>query len=152
MSDRPTFPRILHGVDLVAIGEMRRAMTRTETFEARVFTEGEREYCHRHADPHIHFAGRFAAKEAALKALGVGLSGVGLHTGLHDVEVISGKGPPLLRLGGKAAQIAADLGIGTMSLSITHTKENAVASVVMLASPDPMGEAPGTSEDTDEGN
>jgi len=135
VSEAPALPRVLHGVDLVSVPELQAAMERTETFEARVFTENERAYCRRHANPYVHFGGRFAAKEAALKALGVGLAGIGLHTGLHDVEVLLGEGPPRLRLSGKAAAIAADLGVGSTSLSITHTRDNAVASVVMLAAP-----------------
>lgn len=126
-------PSIRHGVDLVSVERFREALERTEGFEARVFTERERAYCRRQADPTIHFAARFAAKEALLKALETGLAGVGLHTGLHEVEVVNdGGGVPRLVLTGRAAQLASDLGAGAPSLSITHTKESAVASVVLL--------------------
>ncbi len=136
-----SFPSVRHGVDLVSVPRFREALERTGGFEARVFTEQERAYCRRQADPAIHFAARFAAKEALLKALGVGLAGVGLHTGLHEVEVVSDGGAPRLVLTGRAATIAAALGAGEPALSITHTKENAVASVVLLVSP--AGEAGG---------
>ena len=130
------FPSIRHGVDLVSVARFREALERTEGFEERVFTELERAYCRRQADPTIHFAARFAAKEALLKALGTGLAGVGLHTGLHEVEVVhDGAGAPRLVLTGRAAKKAAALGAGEPSLSITHTKENAVASVVLLVPP-----------------
>lgn len=130
------FPSIRHGVDLVSVARFREALERTEGFEERVFTELERAYCRRQADPTIHFAARFAAKEALLKALGTGLAGVGLHTGLHEVEVVHDVGgAPRLVLTGRAAKKAAALGAGEPSLSITHTKENAVASVVLLVPP-----------------
>lgn len=130
------FPTIRHGVDLVAVARFREALERTEGFEERVFTETERTYCRRQADPAIHFAARFAAKEALLKALGTGLAGIGLHTGLHEVEVVHDpRGMPCLVLTGRAAKIAAELGASEPSLSMTHTKDNAVASVVLLAPP-----------------
>jgi len=130
------FPGIRHGVDLVSVERFREALERTEGFEERVFTERERAYCRRQAHPAIHFAARFAAKEALLKALGTGLAGIGLHTGLHEVEVVKESGgAPRLVLTGRAAKTAATLGAGEPSLSITHTNENAVASVVLLVPP-----------------
>jgi holo-[acyl-carrier protein] synthase len=130
------FPILRHGVDLVSVERFREALERTEGFEARVFTERERAYCRKQADPTIHFAARFAAKEALLKALGTGLAGIGLHTGLHEVEVVRDEsGAPRLVLTGRAAKIAAELGAGEPALSLTHTKENAVASVVLLVPP-----------------
>lgn len=135
-------PSIRHGVDLVSVARFREALDRTEGFEERVFTEDERAYCRRMADPAIHFAARFAAKEALLKALGTGLAGIGLHTGLHEVEVVrDGSGAPQLVLTGRAAKIAADLGAGRPALSITHTNEQAVASVVLLVPANREGSA-----------
>ena len=131
-----SLPGIRHGVDLVSVARFREALERTAGFEKRVFTEIERAYCRRQADPAIHFAARVAAKEALLKALGTGLAGIGLHTGLHEVEVVHGNGgAPRLVLTGRAAKTAAELGAGEPSLSITHTKEYAVASVVLLVPP-----------------
>ena len=73
MTDAPAPLR--HGVDLVHVPRLRAAMEGQTRFEEEVFTEGERAYCRRRADPWPHFAARFAAKEAVLKALGRGQSG-----------------------------------------------------------------------------
>jgi holo-[acyl-carrier protein] synthase len=104
---------------------MARALLR-ERFAARVFTEAERAYCQERGEPVQHFAARFAAKEAALKALGVprGLS-------WHELEVVAGNdGAPRLVLRGVAATAAAARGIVTLHLSLTHTTDAAAAVVV----------------------
>lgn len=124
---------IRHGVDLVEVGRLGDVMTRTPTFEERVFTKGERDYCRSQARPLVHFAGRFAAKEAALKALGLGLGAIGIARALQDIEVERRGTEPLLRLHGKPAAVAGELGVFDMALSITHTDDLAMASVVMLA-------------------
>ncbi len=77
-----------HGIDLVDIAQLRDVMARHEAFEARVFTEDERDYCHRYPDPLPHFAARFAAKEAALKALGIGITPTGVDSALREIEVV----------------------------------------------------------------
>lgn len=125
--------RIRHGIDLVEVKRLEDVMTRTPTFEARVFTEGEREYCRSQARPLVHFAGRFAAKEAGLKALGLGLGAIGVVKALLDIEVVRRGTQPVLRLHGKPASVAAEMGVFDTSISITHTDELAMASVVMLA-------------------
>lgn len=134
MSPSP-LPSVRHGVDLVEVERFRELMARNDAFEARVFTEAERAYCRGQADPVLHFAARFAAKEALLKALGIGLAGAGMHAGLRDVEVVSEGGPPRLVLRGRPAEAARALGIGEPSLSITHTRDHACASVVALQAP-----------------
>lgn len=95
----------------------------------RIFTDGEVAYCTRRRVPAIHFAGRFAAKEAAMKALGTG------HTqGVlwRDVEVIRRGGPPQLQLHGGAARRFHAIGGRSSLLTITHSDELAIAQVLIL--------------------
>ncbi len=117
------------GVDVVEIGRLRRVMERqAERFANRVFTPAEQEYCRQHRDPAPSFAARFAAKEAAFKALGTGWAkGV---TWL-DVEVCRVKNEaPVLLLSGEAQRRAAIAGIRTMHLSLSHSDAVAIAMVV----------------------
>lgn len=129
----PVSPRIRHGIDLVEVERLGDIMTRTPTFEDRVFTPAERDYCRSQARPLLHFAGRFAAKEAALKALGLGLGAIGVAQALQDLEVLREGTAPKLRFHGKPAAVAEELGVFDVSLSITHTDAFAIASVTMLA-------------------
>lgn len=96
----------------------------------RIFTEGEIAYCERRRNPAIHFAGRFAAKEAAMKALGTGHTPEVLWRG---VEVVRHGGPPQLRFHGGAARRFAALGADSSVLSITHSDALALAQVMLLA-------------------
>ena len=100
-----------------------------ERFLRRVFTEGEVAYCTRRKVPAIHFAGRFAAKEAAMKALGTGHSQGVLW---RDVEVIRRGGPPQLQLHGGAARRLAAIGGRSSLLTITHSDSLAMAQVLIL--------------------
>jgi holo-[acyl-carrier protein] synthase len=100
-----------------------------ERFVRRIFTDGEVAYCVRRKVPAIHFAGRFAAKEAAMKALGTGHS----HGVLwRDVEVVRHGGPPQLRLHGGAARHFASIGGVSTLLTITHSDTLALAQVIIL--------------------
>jgi len=100
-----------------------------ERFLRRIFTEGEIAYCTRRKVPAIHFAGRFAAKEAAMKALGTGHS----HGVLwRDVEVIRRGGPPQLQLHGGAARRLDSMGGVSTLLTITHSDALALAEVIVL--------------------
>jgi holo-[acyl-carrier protein] synthase len=100
-----------------------------ERFTHRIFTEGEVAYCMRRRVPATHFAGRFAAKEAAMKALGTGHS----HGVLwRDVEVVRHGGPPQLRLHGGAARRFAAMGGRTSLVTITHSDTLALAEVLIL--------------------
>jgi holo-[acyl-carrier protein] synthase len=116
------------GIDLTPIDRIARLLERyPERFERKLFTDGERRYCRARARAADHFAARFAAKEAALKALGVpdGLS-------WHELEVVSQEGEaPRLQLGGEAARAAARLGVGRVHLSLTHAGGQAAAVVVV---------------------
>lgn len=112
------------GLDLIEIARLERALGRRPGLGERVFHPAELEFAASHRRPGRHLAARFAAKEAALKALGIG----GL--GLRDIEVTGGGGePPRLRLYGRAAAEAARLGV-ELEVSLTHSRELAAAVVV----------------------
>ena len=100
-----------------------------ERFLRRIFTEGEIAYAMRRRVPAIHFAGRFAAKEAGMKALGTGHSQGGLW---RDVEVVRRGGPPQLQLHGGAARRLAAIGGRSTLLTITHSDKLAIAQVLIL--------------------
>ena len=100
-----------------------------ERFLGRIFTAGEIAYCTRRKVPSIHFAGRFAAKEAAMKALGTGHSRGVLW---RDVEVVRHGGPPQLQLHGGAARHFASMGGVSTLLTITHSDALAIAQVIIL--------------------
>lgn len=99
-----------------------------ERFLRRVFTDGEIAYCTRRRNPAPHLAGRFAAKEAAMKALGTGHSRGVLW---KDIEVFRQGGPPQLRLHGGAARRAEHMGVLRSLLTITHSEALAMAQVIL---------------------
>ena len=100
-----------------------------DRFLRRVFTEREIAYCTRRRDPVPHLAGRFAAKEAAMKALGTGHSRGVLW---KDIEVVRLSGPPQLRLHGGAAARADRMRVRSSLLTITHSDALAMAQVLLL--------------------
>ena len=100
-----------------------------QRFIERIFTEGEIAYCTRRRHPAIHFAGRFASKEAAMKALGTGHSQGVLW---RDIEVVRRGGPPQLRLHGGAARRFEAMGGRSSLLTITHSDALAMAQVLIL--------------------
>ncbi len=100
-----------------------------DRFLQRIFTPGEIEYCRRRRVPAIHFAGRFAAKEAAMKALGTGHSRGVLW---RDVEVVRRGGPPQLALHGGAGRRLVAIGGRRTLLTITHSDELALAEVMIV--------------------
>jgi holo-[acyl-carrier protein] synthase len=115
------------GVDLVEVDRIRRTLARTPALVERLFTDAERAYCERRRDPTERFAARFAAKEAVMKALGVGLGAVGWH----EVEVVRAEsGRPSLALSGRAADLAAELGVVRWHLTMSHTSRVAEAIAV----------------------
>lgn len=129
-------PRISGGIDLVLVSRLREVMERHPRFEEEVFTEGERAYCRRRVDPWPHFAARFAAKEATLKALRRGLFGGGVDRALREVEVVRGEGAPELALHGAIAKLAASRGVRSPSVSLTHDGDSALAQVVWMEGTD----------------
>ncbi|HYN86648.1 MAG TPA: holo-ACP synthase [Pyrinomonadaceae bacterium] len=118
------------GIDIIEVARVRQAVERTPRFRARVFTERERAYCDaRGAASAQHYAARFAAKEAAFKALGTGW---GEGVGWHEAEVVrSEAGEPAILLTGRALEIFRARGATHAHLSISHTNEHAVAQVVL---------------------
>lgn len=117
------------GVDIVEIDRMKAAIARQPRMKERLFSDAEREYCDKRSRPEIHYALRFAAKEAVLKALGTGFSGMRFK----DVEVVrEDSGRPVPRLSGRAAQRADELGVVEMHLSLSFTHTTAVASAVAI--------------------
>lgn len=117
------------GVDLCDVGRMRASLARTPTLAERLFTAEERAYCEQRRDPAERYAARFAAKEAVLKAMGLGLGACRWH----DIEVVrADSGAPSLRLTGTAASAAAERGIERWLLTLTHTSDLAEAIAVAL--------------------
>jgi holo-[acyl-carrier protein] synthase len=117
------------GLDAVDVDRFRRVLARTPGVADRVFTAAERAYGSAARDPAPRLAARFAAKEAAMKALGVGIGEVDWH----DVEVVrADSGAPSLRITGKAARLAADQGVSVWRVSLTHTDLSAQAVVITL--------------------
>lgn len=107
----------------------RRVLARRPGLADRLFTDAERAYGHRHRDPTPRLAARFAAKEAVMKALGVGLGGFSFQ----EVEVVSApSGAPSLVLRGAAAALAHSRGVASWRLSLTHTDLVAEAVAVAL--------------------
>jgi holo-[acyl-carrier protein] synthase len=117
------------GIDAVEIDRFRRVLERRPGLAVRLFTEAERAYGNRFSDPAPRLAARFAAKEAAMKALGVGLGAFAFH----DVEVVrAASGAPSLRVSGAAAVLAGERGVTSFLMSITHTDTTAEAIVTAL--------------------
>jgi holo-[acyl-carrier protein] synthase len=117
------------GIDLAEVPRIRSSVERYgDKFLQRVYTDLERAYVERKANKYERYAARFAAKEAGMKALGTGW-----RRGVtwHDFEVANlPSGRPTLRLHGRAKEIAEELGVKNISLSLTHTRENGMAFVV----------------------
>ena len=118
------------GIDVVQVDRIVGSLERFgERFEKRIFTDAEREYCRSHKNPLPHLAARFAAKEAAFKAIGTGLSG---GVGWKQAEVIQPGGRrPLLEYHGAALEHFRALGCGRTHLTIAHDAGVAVACVVI---------------------
>lgn len=118
------------GLDATDIDRIAAAIERYgDRFLRRVFTDGEIAYCTARREPAIHFAARFAAKEAGMKALGTGHS----HGVLwRDLEVVRHGGPPQLQFHGGAARRFAAIGGRSSLLTITHSDDLALAEVMIL--------------------
>jgi len=127
------------GVDIVEIGRMATALKRHPAMRERLFSAEERAYCDKRNKPEIHYALRFAAKEAVLKALGTGFAGMKFT----DVEVIrDAGGRPTPRLSGRAKEVAEQLGVVELHLSLSYTHTTAVASAVAITTPKDDDETP----------
>lgn len=118
------------GVDIVEIARVRRILERTPSFRERVFSEEERAYCDAAANPEVHYATRFAAKEAVVKALGTGFT---RGIGVRDIEVRrNAKGRPSVVLSGRAKEVAAEQGVRELPLSLSFTHTDAVACAMAI--------------------
>ena len=118
------------GIDLVKIDRIDKAGKNHSGFLERVFSEREREYCARQKFPAQHYAGRFAAKEAVLKAIGTGWS-----TGVKwtDMEVLHGDGGgPVVNISGRVKDLMDLKGVKQIFLSYSHDEGYAVAHVVLV--------------------
>ncbi|MEX2294438.1 MAG: holo-ACP synthase [Acidimicrobiales bacterium] len=117
------------GVDLCEVDRMRAALERTPTLRARVFTADEQAYCDRRRDPTERYAARFAAKEAVMKAMGVGMGACKWR----EIEVVKARsGAPSVRLHGGAQALADERSITSWRLTMTHTHRVAEAIAVAL--------------------
>jgi holo-[acyl-carrier protein] synthase len=115
------------GVDVVDMDRFRVVLGRRPRIAERVFTDGERRYAFGKADPVPRLAARFAAKEATMKALGVGLGAFKFY----DAEVVRApSGEPSIRLSGAALELAGHRGASSLRLTMTHSDLVAVAFVV----------------------
>ncbi|HYV00440.1 MAG TPA: holo-ACP synthase [Pyrinomonadaceae bacterium] len=118
------------GIDIIEVARIREVLARTPRFRERVFTPAERAYCDsRGAVAAQHYAARFAAKEAALKALQTGWRG---GISWQDVEVAAREsGAPYLVLHGLVLELFKNSGAAAAHLSLSHTTEHAIAQVVL---------------------
>ncbi len=117
------------GLDTVELGRFRRILARRPGAAERLFTAGERAHAATLANPVPGLAARFAAKEAVMKALGVGLGAFRWE----DVEVVrQASGRPELVLRHRAAALAREQGVGSWRVSLTHTEHTASAVVAAL--------------------
>ena len=118
------------GIDIIEVKRIREVLLRTPRFAERVFTRAEREYCDlRGAVSAQHYAARFAAKEAALKALQTGWRG---GISWQDVEVATREsGAPYLIFSGQVLTLFKEFRATATHLSISHTSEHAIAQVVL---------------------
>ncbi len=130
------------GVDIVEIDRMKTALTRHPQIRERCFSPEECAYAEGRSRPEVHYALRFAAKEAVLKALGTGFKGMRFT----DVAVVrDDHGRPIPHLFGRAAEVAEEMGVTEIHLSLSFTHTTAVASAVAIgADPTPKVVEPPT--------
>ena len=120
-------------VEIVRIGEM--IERHGELFLQRVYTDQEVAYCQKRASSYQHFAGRWAAKEAVLKALGTGWA---KGIAWRDIEVVSlASGQPRVNVYGAVKELSESAGIGGYLLSISHCRSHATATAVAVGNPGP---------------
>ncbi|MBI4682260.1 MAG: holo-ACP synthase [Nitrospirae bacterium] len=124
--------RIFQGVDIVEISKLKQVILKNEDFVSDIFSEKEIEYCLSKRNPYIHLAGRFAAKEASLKALGIGMSGTGIDKAFKEIEVVTGpSGKPELYFSGWTENISKKKSINQLTVSISHSENYAIATVIL---------------------
>jgi holo-[acyl-carrier protein] synthase len=120
------------GIDISEVDRIEAAITRHgQRFLNRVYTPSEIDYCEKYKNRFERYAGRFAAKEAGMKALGTGWRRGVRWVDFEVVRLASGR--PTLKLHGRAQEFAARLGVANISLSITHSANTALAQVIFEA-------------------
>ena len=127
------------GVDIIKIDRVKKSLlNHGDSFKARIYTDKEIKYCEsKKSIKEQSYAVRFAAKEATLKALGVGISG-GVE--LKNVEILNNTyGKPDVLLHGRAREIYEEKGVGSISISLSHCEEYAIAYAVMLVNLKSLG-------------
>ena len=124
--------KIYQGIDIVEISKFRKVFINNRDLVRDIFTEKEIGYCESRKDPYLHFAGRFAVKEAGLKALGVGMSGTGIDHAFKEIETLPGaSGKPQLSFNGWIEKICRKKRIDQLTVSISHSANYAVAAVIL---------------------
>jgi holo-[acyl-carrier protein] synthase len=126
------------GVDIIEIDRIRKAFKRwKDSFPKRVFTQKEIEYCQRKKDPAAHYAARFAAKEALIKALA---SRSFKRIRLSEIEIVADQGRerPKVTLYGTAKELADALNVRSVFVSIAHDNKYAVAQVILESREHPL--------------
>lgn len=117
------------GTDIVEVKRIQDKLTSNESFKTHVFSEKEIAYCEKQKNPFIHFAARWAVKEAYLKAFG--LKFIGNHR-LHEIETIHNvDGKPSIELSGLSIEKHSEKNLGQIHVSISHTETHAVAYVII---------------------
>ena len=121
------------GIDVVEVSRIRSSLDEFgERFLDRVFTKAERAYCSSQKNPEIHFAARFAAKEAISKAFG---TGIGKEIAWLDLEIMRrASGEPEVKLAGSAQEFAEERGATQVMVSLTHAEHYAAANAVVMGS------------------
>ena len=127
------------GIDMIEVSRIAKQLSEDERFTHRVFTEGEIEYCEGKRHAAEHYAARFAAKEALLKALGTGLRGPMKWT---DMEVLKDDvGRPEIRVSGHVRELAEKNGPFCIHVSLTHIKDMASAVIIIEIQDTAAGES-----------
>ena len=117
------------GIDIIEVSRIKSVMERDIGFREKIFTPGEIAYCETQKHKYENYAARFSAKEAFLKAIGTGWR-FGIR--FADIDVYHDEyGKPLIKLTGKAEQLAKDEGISKIHVSLSHLKEMATAIVIV---------------------
>ncbi len=127
--------QVHQGIDIVELSKFKKIFQKNRHMVSDIFTEKERRYCLSMKDPYIHFAGSFAAKEAFLKAIGRGISGPGVDHVFQEIEISRHRsGKPSISVKGWAARTSKKKRISQFTVSISHSSNYAVASVILLGS------------------
>ena len=117
------------GIDIVEVGRIDRLLEKGKLFTDKVFSQIESDYCQQQGVPSQSYAGKFAAKEAFLKAIGTGWRG---EIALNEIQTINDElGKPHLEIIGKSKEVIPDLDIAILHVSISHTDQYAVAMVII---------------------